>query len=182
MATKKKTGKHPDNGQFLPGNDFWKQRSTHGRNPIFKTPEKLLDACCQYFQWVDDNPLQEIKVFCHQGKVTKTQIPKMRAMTIAGMCIFIDISYQGWREYCAKPAFSDVTTRVEEIIKTQKFEGAAAEFLNANIIARDLGLKDKKELTGADGGPIEQKIVNMPPDFKSIEDWIAWKKSQDGKT
>lgn len=37
-------------------------------------------------------------------------------------------------------------------------------------------------LTGADGGPIEQKIVNMPPDFKSIEDWIAWKKSQDGKT
>lgn len=39
-------------------------------------------------------------------------------------------------------------TRVEQIIRQQKFEGAAAELLNPNIIARDLGLADKKVLGG----------------------------------
>ena len=32
------------------------------------------------------------------------------------------------------------------VIRTQKFEGASAGLLNANIIARDLGLSDKTEL------------------------------------
>lgn len=56
-----------------------------------------------------------------------------------------------------REGFGSVTTRAEEIIRRQKFEGAAAEFLNANIIARDLGLADKSELTGKDGGAIEVK-------------------------
>lgn len=42
----------------------------------------------------------------------------------------------------------EVTTYVEEIIRTQKFEGAAVGAFNANIIARDLGLSDKKEIDG----------------------------------
>ena len=44
---------------------------------------------------------------------------------------------------------------MDEIIRTQKFEGASADLLNPNIIARDLGLADKSELTGAGGGAIE---------------------------
>jgi hypothetical protein len=36
---------------------------------------------------------------------------------------------------------------VEEIIRTQKFEGASADLLNPNIIARDLGLADKQDNT-----------------------------------
>lgn len=43
--------------------------------------------------------------------------------------------------------FSGITTQVEEIVRTQKFEGASADLLNANIIARDLGLADKHEGT-----------------------------------
>lgn len=49
----------------------------------------------------------------------------------------------------------------EEIIRRQKFEGAAADLFNPNIIARDLGLADKSELTGKDGGPIETKSENV---------------------
>ena len=41
--------------------------------------------------------------------------------------------------------FSMITTRVDGIIRTQKFQGGAADLLNPNIIARDLGLVDKKE-------------------------------------
>jgi len=42
--------------------------------------------------------------------------------------------------------FVGVTTRAEEVIYNQKFAGAAAGLLNANIIARDLGLSDKKDI------------------------------------
>ncbi len=40
--------------------------------------------------------------------------------------------------------FFGVYTRISQIIRTQKFEGAAVGLFNANIIARDLGLADKQ--------------------------------------
>lgn len=67
----------------------------------------------------------------------------MRAMTISGMCIYLDISEDTWANYRAKKDFLGVTTRAENIIYNQKFAGAAAGLLNANIIARDLGLIEK---------------------------------------
>ena len=75
-------------------------------------------------------------------------------MTIDGLCIFLDIARRTWDGYCERDDFVPVTTRVAEIIRTQKFQGAAAELLNANIIARELGLADKSELSGAGGGPV----------------------------
>lgn len=142
------------------GNKFWEQRSVHGRNPIFATPEELWDAVCEYFQWVDENPLYERKCFAYQGVVYTEDVPKMRAMTITAMCLALEISHQGWREYCQKKDFSEVTERIENIIRTQKFEGAAADLLNANIIARDLGLKDNTEIqhTSPDGSMTPKDI------------------------
>ncbi|WP_373031624.1 terminase small subunit [Sulfurovum sp.] len=127
------------------GNQFWKARSKHGRNKIFSDDDVLWEACQEYFQWVVDNPLQEEKVFCHQGNVTKTSLDKMRAMTIGGLCTFLDIDQTTWTEYKKHKDFSSVCTRVEQIIKDQKFAGAAADMLNPSIIARDLGLADKTD-------------------------------------
>lgn len=140
------------------GNRFWEARSSHGRAPIFATPDDLFAACCEYFQWVEDNPLYEAKAFAYQGAVTVKELPKMRAMTIMGLCIFLDISRATWDNYRQRQDFLAITTRVEDIIRSQKFEGAAAELLNANIIARDLGLADKTELTGKDGSPLMPTI------------------------
>lgn len=69
-------------------------------------------------------------------------LPKMRAMTISGLCIHLGISRQGWHEYRQKEDFSAICERVEDIIRDQKFSGAAADLLNPSIIARDLGLRD----------------------------------------
>ncbi len=44
------------------------------------------------------------------------------------------------------------------MIVVQKFAGAAAELLNSALITRDLGLSDKKELSGIDGGAIETSV------------------------
>lgn len=125
------------------GNQFWKARSSHGRKPIFASKELLFDAACEYFQWVDDNPLKKAVVY--QGEVKLEEEPLMRAMTIEGLCIFLDIGRRTFQDYEERDDFSLVTEAIKNIIRTQKFEGATAGLLNANIIARDLGLADKTE-------------------------------------
>lgn len=127
------------------GNQFWKARSTHGRKPIFADPDLLWGACAEYFEWVEANPLLEEKVFNGKDGIVRATIAKMRAMTISGLCVFLDISQQAWSEYKQREDFGEVTSRVDAIIRDQKFSGAAADLLNANIIARDLGLADKSE-------------------------------------
>lgn len=149
-----------NNGRFLPGNRAWEARSTRGRNPIFATPDDLWESVVEYFEWVEANPLYEEKVFNGKDGIVRATIAKMRAMTISGMCVFLDIARRTWDEYRDRPAYLPVVTRAEEIIRDQKFSGAAADLLNANIIARDLGLSDKSELSGPNGGPIETKDVS----------------------
>lgn len=127
------------------GNQFWLARSSHGRNPKFGSAEALWEACQEYFQWVEDNPLQEEKGFAFQGKVTKVKFDKMRAMTLEGLQDFLDIHHSTWAAWREHKDFSAVTTRSERAIYRQKFEGASADLLNANIIARELGLADKQE-------------------------------------
>ncbi len=142
------------------GNKFWEARSSHGRAPIFGSPEELWTACLEYFEWVEANPLYEAQAFAYQGNVKIQEMPKMRAMTLASLCIFLDIAKRTWDDYRAREDFVPVTTRVDEIIRTQKFQGAAADLLNPNIIARDLGLSEKSELTGEGGGPVKfERIV-----------------------
>lgn len=131
------------------GNEFWKARSSHGRAPIFASPELLWEAASEYFAWVEANPLWEDKIVSYQGVTTHEPVCKMRAMTISGLCIFLDIARRTWDEYRDRDDFLPVVGRVEEIIRTQKFEGASADLLNANIIARDLGLADKQDMSGS---------------------------------
>jgi hypothetical protein len=142
------------------GNRFWEARSTHGRHPIFKNPDDLWKACTEYFAWIEAHPLYEAEAFAYQGSVKLKKLPKMRAMTIPSLCIFLDISVTTWKQYREREDFQLVTSRVDDIIRPQKLQGAAAGLLNANIIARDLGLTEKTELTGKDGAPLELNITD----------------------
>ncbi|SEN67267.1 terminase small subunit [Bradyrhizobium sp. OK095] len=159
------------------GNEFWKARSSHGRAPIFASADALWFASCEYFDWVEANPLYETKAFGSKDGPQTIRLPKMRAMTNSGLCIFLDISRQAWTEYRARQDFGDVCSRVDEVIRTQKFEGASADLFNANIIARDLGLADRSEQTGANGGPIKSENIQrielvaapFPPDHPALK-------------
>lgn len=144
------------------GNQFWKMRAKHGRDKLFASPELLWEACCEYFEWVAANPLWEAKAFSFQGVVTIEQLPKMRAMTIDGLTLFLGIDRRTWNAWRDQDDFSEVVMKADQVIREQKFAGAAADLLNPNIIARDLGLVDRaaSELTGANGGPIQVKDVS----------------------
>lgn len=128
------------------GNQFWKARAKHGRDKIFSTPDCLWSSCVEYFQWVEDNPLLEQKIFHANGQVTKDTVSKMRAMTLTGLRLFLGIDHKTWLNYKELDDFIPVITRAEEIIYEQKFTGAAADMLNPNIIARDLGLAEKRQV------------------------------------
>lgn len=157
-------------GRFLPGNRFWEARSSAGPKPKFKDGDQLWGACVEYFNWNADNPLYEDKTFAYQGSVTHEPAAKMRAMTMGGLWMFIDIDPSTWGEWKkSRPDLSYVMMKVEEIVRRQKFEGAAADLLNPNIIARDLGLADKQEHTGKDGADLLP-----PPDETEIARRLAF--------
>ena len=114
-----------------------------GCPPAFETPEDMWGKALEYFEWCDSNPIDETKLFSFQGEVTSGKAPHIRAMTQAGLCAFLNIGVSTWHDYKKKEEFSEVTSLIESVMYEQKFSGAAAGMLNANIIARDLGLVDK---------------------------------------
>lgn len=135
------------------GNKFWELRSTHGRKKLFETPQLLWQAAVEYFEWCEENPLQEEKVFNYQGEIVRASVNKIRAMTLSGLCFYLGCNDAYFRTFKSQHAdseedFNTVINEIETIIYNQKFQGAAADLLNANIIARDLGLKDSTEHSG----------------------------------
>lgn len=143
------------------GNRFWEARTSLGRDKAFSTPEDLWRACVEYFEWNQENPLERAIVY--QGEVTGYE-PLIRAMTIDALCTFLGCDSRTWRNYRSQDgyeAFFPVVEEVERVIKAQKFEGASAGLLNANIIARDLGLKDGIEADHrSSDGSMSPKVVD----------------------
>ena len=128
------------------GNQFWKLRTKHGRDKLFSSPEILWEAACEYFQYVIDNPIEveETKIKPNSVEVTVNKLK--RPFTWDALELYLDI--ESLRDYKTNPNykdFSQVITRIEKVIYSNKFEGASAGVFNANIIARDLGLKDQSE-------------------------------------
>ena len=141
------------------GNQFWKLQSKYGRDKLYSSPELLWDAACEYFQWCDDNPWVKIETTTKgtdkegNPKEESKTIPTARPYTIEGFCLYCGSSRDWWNKFrqAKHKAFLGVVARIDQTIYRQKFEGAAVGAFNASIIARDLGLSEKTELTGKEG-------------------------------
>lgn len=130
------------------GNRFWEQRSSHGRDKLFESPKLLWEAATEYFQWCDENPFKE-EVLGSKNEIV--ELERMRPYTMQGLCRYLGCNTDYFKNFKNqerkdKDDFSPVITDIEQAVYEQKFSGAAAGFLNANIISRDLGLADKKEI------------------------------------
>jgi len=151
--------------KFKKGNQAWKLRTKVGRKRVFESPEDLWDAACEYFEWCEDNPLKETKVFSYKGKITKAKVPKMRAPLMRQLCFYLNCNEAYFRQFKRslpddEVGFSTVIHDIEAVVYSAKYQGAAADLLNANIIARDLGLVDiKKEV-----GDVSVKVISSESD------------------
>lgn len=123
-------------------NQFWRMVKNPGRPKKYQ-PAGLWKIALEYFEHVDNNPMYAPTVHGKNSEIIN--VPKPIPYTLAGLCVYANISKQTYNEYESNKDFLDVTTRINEILYSQKFAGAAAGLFNANIIARDLGLADKKE-------------------------------------
>jgi hypothetical protein len=137
------------------GNQFWLQRTKHGRDKLFSDPEIFWQECVRYFTWCEENPLYEEDF---RGKdADRVEIRKMRAFTWTGLEVFLDCDLRRYRAAVSDQEnvhrldlsedFVRVISRVSKIMYTQQYEGAAAGLLNSNLAARYLSLSDKAEVT-----------------------------------
>ena len=118
-----------------------------GQPPCFNSPQEMLERALEYFQWCEEHPLGEHKIFAQQGEIIDGEVKHKRPYTQAGLCVYLGISEDTWRNYRdRKPDYFEVTKLITDAMYDQKFSGASAGLFNANIIARDLGLKDKSEI------------------------------------
>ncbi len=132
-----------ERGLFAKGNEIWKMRTKKTGPPrLYETPHDLLVVVAEYLEWADLNPLYETKAF---GTGLILKVPKMRAPTIQGFCEFAQIAPSTWDDYYAREEFTGLMDELKNAMFARKVEGAAAGMLNANIIARELGLSDKVE-------------------------------------
>lgn len=151
------------------GNQYWKFRNKHGRDFTY-TPEGLWEEAVKYFEWISERTWikkDPIKGGEHAGKLI--DVPTEVPMSIESFCIFADIDRITFLNYGSNKGnykgFFKVYTRIRSIIESQQFEGATVGAFNPSIIARKLGLVDKRDITtdGEKIGEMEVKII-MPDD------------------
>ena len=144
------------------GNQFWKLRSKHGRDKLFESPELLWDAACEYFEATDS------RKWVKKDWVGKDALPVEREnetpYTKSGLCLFLDISE--WRLLLdlkmVSEDFSQVVSRIENIIITQKTEGASVGAFNASIVSLELGLKQQIDhTTNGENLPSANPIITV---------------------
>ncbi len=133
-------------------NKFWQHNSSSvsSSKTEYATPADLWAAACEYFDFVDDTPLEQNVHAFSQGVLVTDTVNKPRAMSLMALCRFIGLSRNEWKKIKeGKLDFTPICERIEDVIYTQKWELAASEILNPNFIARDLGMGDKNTLLGA---------------------------------
>ena len=144
MSENENQNQIPDRWKHTIGNQYWRLRARSGRFPKIESAEKLAELADQYFDFIDENPFIAID---YKGKdAIECSMPKMRPYSIQGFCTFAGISHEAFANYRKHKDFTEIATRIVQIIETQQFEGATSGFLNPSIIARTLGLADKKEV------------------------------------
>lgn len=141
--------------------NFWTPRLRRGPGKTFTSPQELLNCADEYFNWANEHPLKAGVVFHHKGSLTHGTVCKMRVFTLTGLCTFLGISPSTFENYRRDKEMQEATEIIDSIIKTQKFEGAAADLLNANLIARDLGLAERSQVSGPGNEPLVIVHRNM---------------------
>ena len=104
-----------------------------------------------------------------------------------GLFTFLGIVAETWISEWSKKGhrLSEVCLFIEQVVRNQKFSGAASFQLQPNLIARDLGLADRQEHTSPDGSMGTKVAVILPgvPGTLSMEEWTkAYQEMQASKS
>lgn len=138
---------------------FWQQKPKGQGVMAYQTPESLREAAIEAFDWMHKHPKRRQVTAHYKGSFVRTYETLERPFSFHGLSMVLGISYTGLQNYRERKEFSEVMEWIDGVIYTQKFEGAAVGTLNANFIARDLGLAERNEVTGRNGGPVQTETL-----------------------
>ena len=162
----------PPSMSFKQGNQLWQLREKHGRNYLFKTPEALWEAACGYFQWCDGHPVIEV-VRGHRS-LPVLALPKLRAYTLHGLCVYLGCGHKYFNHFEAQLAgktdevseeYLRILSLIRDVIYEQKFTAAAAGELNPSLIAREMNLANNAQ---------KVDLSEVPPVEPKKEQIIQW--------
>lgn len=101
---------------------------------------------------------------------TIVEVPIYKPLTIAGFCLFANISVQTFNTYCNVEVQKDkelleTSIRIREHIQDSQVSGAIAGHYNSNIVSRLNSLKDQQEieLTGT------KEVINITIQGKELD-------------
>jgi len=128
--------------------------------------EDLWSRFLEYRDHSNKTPIVEPRIFSGKEGPQYGHLNKIRPLTLNGLCNFIGMHPGTWSLWkrtesekiveseSKESFFLEVILQIESIIYDDQFQGAAVDIFNASIISRKLGLTEKREFTGPNGGPI----------------------------
>lgn len=147
----------------LIGNAFWQQRSKHGRDTLFATPELMREAAFEYFKWCDANPDYRVEARTEDGMTVNHPVPVRRPYTLLGVCRYMNASAAYLRVFkltSSDEGFLTVIKEIEETVADQQVSGAMNGFFNGNLVSRLNNIADRHDVTSGDQ-PLQAPKVNV---------------------
>lgn len=134
------------------GGKYWQERKKVGRPKEFSSPDELWGEFCEYCSEVDGSPIKKTEVVKSgfmAGTSFEVPLPRPYNWDSFEDWIFEKRGFVKFDSYKSNyqgryTEFVGVIERIKKVMRSQKFEGAAAGLFNPNIIAYDLGLAAKQ--------------------------------------
>ena len=116
-----------------------------GGQPLKYQPEEFSEKIVEYFKWVDEENVKR--------KLQRFTGEKLKPYTITGLCVYLGISRETWREYGHMERFSDAISSAKLLVENYVEEG----LLNGSInpiggifnLKNNFGWVDKIDIQGS---------------------------------
>ena len=121
------------------------------KHKYIETPERLWELFTQFVEHENSNPMYKVEYVGKDGDQVDTplQVPitfEAFECWLADKEIINDLGNYSSNLNGAYDDYLPIITRIRNNCFAQNFKGASVGLFNANIIARKLGLSDKKEI------------------------------------
>jgi hypothetical protein len=121
------------------------------KKKYIETPEKMWEYFTEYVKHERDNPMYKIEYVGKDGNEVHTplQVPitfEAFECWLADEGIINDLGHYSQNLDDRYSDYVPIITRIRNNCFAQNFKGASVGLFNANLIARKLGIADKKEI------------------------------------
>lgn len=156
--------------KFTAANQLWKL-AKGGRRAIISDATELWQKAVNYFEWCDGNPLTKGELVKHQGDAEEFAVTLGRPYSMDALTIYAGVSASYFRTRkgelgdkaelnTATPAeldLLDTIALIENVVRNQRFEGAAVGLFKENLISRVDGYADN--INQHNTGEVRQTVV-----------------------